>query len=138
MTSLDNAMNLEQVRKKFIESIRNFMRELHDTHVPIDLVVEPKIDGLSCSIRYEKGHIVSGLTRGNGFEGEDVTANVKTMKDIPHQLHGKAGWRLWIRGEVYFRRRFLKLTNNRIYRHAHCKSCNAAAGSSRQQILHHS
>jgi DNA ligase (NAD+) len=102
MTSLDNAMNLEQVRKNFLDSIRNFIRELHDTNVPIDLVVEPKVDGLSCSIRYEKGDIVSGLTRGNGTEGEDVTANVKTIKEIPRHLHGK-GWpkAIEIRGEVY-------------------------------------
>jgi len=136
MTSLDNAMNLEQVQKKFLESIRNFMRELHNTNVPIDLVVEPKIDGLSCSIRYEKGHIVSGLTRGNGIEGEDVTENVKTIKDIPHQLHGES-WPnvLEIRGEVYMSDEdFLKLneqqelTGETLFANPR----NAAAGSLRQ------
>jgi DNA ligase (NAD+) len=101
MTSLENALDLEHIRK-FIDSIRNFIRELHSPNVPIDVVTEPKIDGLSCSIRYEKGRMVRGLTRGNGIEGEDVTANVKTIKDIPHRLHGKS-WPavVEIRGEVY-------------------------------------
>ena len=136
MTSLDNAMDMEQVQKKFLESIRNFMRELHDTNVPIDLVVEPKIDGLSCSIRYKNGHIVSGLTRGNGIEGEDVTANVRTIKDIPFRLHGD-GWPnvIEIRGEVYMSDEdFLKLnkqqelTGDTLFANPR----NAAAGSLRQ------
>jgi len=136
MTSLDNAMDMEQVQKKFLESIRNFMRELHNTNVPIDLVVEPKIDGLSCSIRYKNGHIVSGLTRGNGIEGEDVTANVKTIKDIPCRLHGD-GWPnvIEIRGEVYMSDEdFLKLneqqelTGDTLFANPR----NAAAGSLRQ------
>jgi DNA ligase (NAD+) len=136
MTSLDNAMNLEQVQKKFLESIRNFMRELHNTNVPIDLVVEPKIDGLSCSIRYEKGHLVSGLTRGNGIEGEDVTKNVKTIKDIPHQLHGK-GWPnvLEVRGEVFMSDEdFLKLNEQQELtgETPFANPRNAAAGSLRQ------
>jgi DNA ligase (NAD+) len=136
MTSLDNAMNLEQVQKNFLESIRNFMRELHNTNVPIDLVVEPKIDGLSCSIRYEKGHIVSGLTRGNGIEGEDVTENVKTIKDIPHQLHGE-GWPnvVEIRGEVYMSDEdFLKLNDQQELtgETLFANPRNAAAGSLRQ------
>ena len=136
MTSLDNAMNLEQVQKKFIESIRNFMRELHSTNVPIDLVVEPKIDGLSCSIRYEKGQIVSGLTRGNGIEGEDVTANVKTIKEIPHHLHGK-DWPevVGIRGEVYMSDKdFIKLNEQQELtgETLSANPRNAAAGSLRQ------
>ncbi|MDO8737654.1 NAD-dependent DNA ligase LigA [Candidatus Deferrimicrobium sp.] len=136
MTSLENAMNLEQVQKKFLDSVRNFIRELQNTNVPIDLVVEPKIDGLSCSIRYEKGHMVRGLTRGNGIEGEDVTTNVKTIKDIPRQLHGE-GWPnvIEIRGEVYMSDEdFLKLneqqelTGETLFANPR----NAAAGSLRQ------
>ncbi len=136
MTSLDNAMNLEQVQKNFIESIRNFIRELHDTNVPIDLIVEPKIDGLSCAIRYEKGHIVSGLTRGNGIEGEDVTANVKTIKEIPHRLHGR-GWPevMEIRGEVYISDEDFLLLNEQqelAGETSFATPRNAAAGSLRQ------
>jgi DNA ligase (NAD+) len=101
MTSLGNALTLDHMRK-FLDGIRNFILELHNPDVSIELVGEPKIDGLSCSLRYEKGLLVLGLTRGNGIEGEDVTANVKTIKEIPRRLHGK-GWPdvLEVRGEVY-------------------------------------
>jgi DNA ligase (NAD+) len=101
MTSLGNALTLDHMRK-FLDGVRNFILELHNPDVSIELVGEPKIDGLSCSLRYEKGLLVLGLTRGNGIEGEDVTANVKTIKDIPRRLHGK-GWPdvLEVRGEVY-------------------------------------
>jgi DNA ligase (NAD+) len=101
MTSLGNALTLDHMRK-FLDGIRNFILELHNPDVSIELVGEPKIDGLSCSLRYEKGLLVLGLTRGNGIEGEDVTANVKTIEEIPRRLHGK-GWPdvLEVRGEVY-------------------------------------
>lgn len=101
MTSLENALTPDQM-KKFMDGVRNFILELNNPDIPIELVGEPKIDGLSCSLRYERGLLVLGLTRGNGIEGEDVTANVKTIKDIPRRLHGK-GWPevLEVRGEVY-------------------------------------
>ena len=101
MTSLENALTLDQMRK-FLEGIRNFILELGRPDVPIELVGEPKIDGLSCSLRYERGLLVQGLTRGNGIEGEDVTANVKTIGEIPRRLRGK-GWPdvVEVRGEVY-------------------------------------
>ena len=101
MTSLENALTLDQMLK-FLDGIRNFLLELQDPDVSIEFVGEPKIDGLSCSLRYEKGLLVLGLTRGNGIEGEDVTANVKTIVDIPRRLQSK-GWPdvLEVRGEVY-------------------------------------
>ena len=101
MTSLENALTLDRMRK-FLEGLRNFLRELNNPDVSIELVGEPKIDGLSCALRYEKGLLVMGLTRGNGVEGEDVTANVKTIKEIPRKLQG-TGWPevLEVRGEVY-------------------------------------
>ena len=101
MTSLENALTLDQMRK-FLDGIRNFIRELNNPDASIELVGEPKIDGLSCSLRYEKGLLVTGLTRGNGIEGEDVTANVKTIKDIPRKLQGN-DWPevLEVRGEVF-------------------------------------
>src|SRR5713226_1009059 len=114
MTSLDNALTLDDIRD-FINTIRNFILELKAENTAIDLVVEPKIDGLSCSLRYENGRLASGVTRGNGIEGEDVTANVKTIKkDIPHKLKGK-NWPdvLEIRGEVYMSDEdFLKLNEH--------------------------
>jgi len=101
MMSLDNAFTIEDVRD-FIGTVRNFIVEIKPPNEPIDLIVEPKIDGLSCSLRYQRGHLVHGVTRGNGIEGEDVTANVKTIKDIPHKLVGHDRPEiLEVRGEVY-------------------------------------
>jgi DNA ligase (NAD+) len=101
MMSLDNAFTIEDVRD-FIGTVRNFIVEIKPPTEPIDLIIEPKIDGLSCSLRYQRGHLVHGVTRGNGIEGEDVTANVKTIKDIPHKLVGHDRPEiLEVRGEVY-------------------------------------
>ncbi len=139
MTSLDNALTADDTRD-FISTVRNFILELKDKTVPIDLVAEPKIDGLSCSLRYEKGRLVYGVTRGNGIEGEDVTANVKTIEeDIPHQLKG-TGWPdvLEIRGEVYMSDEdFLALNEHQESlgpkRKVFANPRNAAAGSLRQK-----
>jgi DNA ligase (NAD+) len=135
MTSLENAFTLDSIRK-FMDGVRNFIRELHNPDTPIELVTEPKIDGLSCSIRYEKGHLVRGLTRGNGIEGEDVTVNVKTIKGVPSQLHGKCRPDVVeIRGEVYLSDEdFLKLNEQQELagETPFANPRNAAAGSLRQ------
>jgi len=101
MLSLGNAFERQDMLD-FVESLRNFMRELGDPAVPIGLVGEPKIDGLSLNLRYQNGRLASAATRGNGTEGEDVTANVKTIAEIPQTLPG-SGWPevLDVRGEVY-------------------------------------
>ena len=101
MLSLDNAFTAEDVFD-WLDSIRNFLRELKDPEVAIEILCEPKIDGLSCSLRYEQGKLVGAATRGNGVEGEDVTANVMTITDVPRTLKGR-GWPevLEVRGEVY-------------------------------------
>jgi len=135
MTSLENAITQDHIRK-FLEGIRNFILELQDPRVPIEFVNEPKIDGLSCSLRYEKGRLVCGVTRGSGIEGEDVTNNVKTIKDIPHHLKG-IGWPdvLEVRGEAYMSDEdFLRLNEQKELagEKLFANPRNAAAGSLRQ------
>jgi DNA ligase (NAD+) len=135
MLSLGNAFTQQDIID-WLDGIRNFLMELKDPSVPIHLACEPKIDGLSLGIRYEHGDLVSAATRGNGIEGEDVTANVKTMRDIPPRLLGH-GWPdvLEVRGEVYMTDEdFLKLNDQQAQSGGKlfANPRNAAAGSLRQ------
>jgi DNA ligase (NAD+) len=133
MLSLDNAFSAAEV-DEFIERIRRFLAL--DAETAIAFSAEPKIDGLSMSLRFEQGRFVRGATRGDGEEGEDVTANLLAIPEIPRRLSGD-GWPdlLEIRGEVYMdRAEFGRLNEAR--REAgepvFANPRNAAAGSVRQ------
>lgn len=98
MLSLGNVFSDADLAE-FYERIRRYLNLSADA--PLDVVAEPKIDGLSISLRYEKGKFVQGATRGDGNEGEDVTANLRTLSELPVQLGSDVPDVLEIRGEVY-------------------------------------
>ena len=99
MLSLDNAMAPEEV-VEFTQRIRRYLKRADDQQD--GFVCEPKIDGLSCSLRYEHGQLVRAATRGDGTTGEDVTRNVRTIDDVPNRLHGHGPPAvIEVRGEVY-------------------------------------
>jgi DNA ligase (NAD+) len=99
MLSLDNLFADEEVTD-FIARVRRFLNLKTDEEVAV--TAEPKIDGLSCSLLYEDGVLVRAATRGDGAVGEDVTANIRTLKDVPEKLKGKGHpARIEVRGEVY-------------------------------------
>ena len=98
MLSLGNAFDDEDVAE-FLGRVRRFLNLPEATE--IEVTAEPKIDGLSISLRYEGGKLVQAATRGDGAEGENVTANVLTIRDVPAKLEGKAPAVLEVRGEIY-------------------------------------
>lgn len=132
MLSLSNVFSEDEV-EGFIDKIRRFLG-LEDG-ARIDIVAEPKIDGLSCALRYENRKLVQAATRGDGTEGEDITANVKTIDGIPHILTADAPDILEVRGEIYMpRSAFEKLntTQKEQGKDGFSNPRNAAAGSVRQ------
>jgi DNA ligase (NAD+) len=131
--SLDNGFDDQDVYD-FYERTRRFLGL--SSHEPIEIVAEPKIDGLSATLEYEKGRFSLGATRGDGVEGEDITLNLKTIKDIPAYIEAKDfPPATEIRGEVYMRHEdFLAMNRERkVHGEAlFANPRNAAAGSVRQ------
>src|ERR1700744_3746403 len=133
MLSLDNAFAEEDVTD-FVGRIERFLKLPDDK---IDFSAEPKIDGLSMSLRYEGGELVTAATRGDGAEGEDVTANIRTLKDVPQKLKGRNIPDICeVRGEVYMTKKAFLALNERqkaagdtIFSNPR----NSAAGSLRQK-----
>ncbi len=132
MLSLDNAFGAADFHE-WDKRARRFLGLSADA--PLPLVAEPKIDGLSINLTYEAGRLVHGATRGDGAEGEDVTANLRTLKAIPRRLKEPAPARIEIRGEVFIAKEdFLKLnaTQEASGQRLYANPRNAAAGSLRQ------
>jgi DNA ligase (NAD+) len=133
MLSLDNAFAEQDV----IDFAGRIMRFLKLPDDKIDFAAEPKIDGLSMSLRYEGGELVTAATRGDGAEGEDVTANIRTLEDVPQKLKGRNVPDVCeVRGEVYMTKKAFLALNERqkaagdtIFANPR----NSAAGSLRQK-----
>ena len=132
MLSLGNAFDDEDVRD-FVARVRRFLSLVADATV--ELVAEPKIDGLSVSLRYEDGRFVGGATRGDGTTGENVTANLKTIASLPKRVEGAMPRVLDVRGEVYMSKEKFAALNRRQEAaggRTFATRRNAAAGSLRQ------
>ncbi len=130
MLSLDNAFSQED-----LESFDRRVREKLEVEA-VEYTAEPKLDGLAISLRYEKGVLTRGATRGDGATGEDVTQNVRTVRSIPLQLMG-SGWPavLEVRGEVYMPKQGFEALNRDLAKRGektYVNPRNTAAGSLRQ------
>jgi DNA ligase (NAD+) len=148
MMSLDNAFADEEVAE-FVARVRRYLNLAEDE--PVAFTAEDKIDGLSCSLRYEHGVLVRAATRGDGQIGEDVTANARHIGDIPQQLAGEAPAVFEVRGEVYMEKQAFTALNSRMMEESRARAeargevfdaatvrqfanpRNAAAGSLRQK-----
>ncbi|MBB3607440.1 NAD-dependent DNA ligase LigA [Rhizobium sp. BK602] len=132
MLSLDNTFSQEDVQD-FVASVYRFLGRLPDQSIAF--TAEPKIDGLSMSIRYENGRMVNAATRGDGTTGENVTANIRTIKEIPQTLPPGAPAVVEVRGEVYMAKSDFLALNAQMEaegKQTYVNPRNTAAGSLRQ------
>ena len=134
MLSLDNAISDQDV-VDFVGRIRRFLKLSDDEKIAFS--AEPKIDGLSVSLRYEDAELVTGATRGDSAEGEDVTANLRTLEDVPKELKGRLVPKICeVRGEVYMTKHAFLALNERQKEaggQIFANPRNSAAGSLRQK-----
>ncbi len=132
MLSLGNAFDPQDVAD-FVQRMRRFL-DMKEAE-PLTIIAEPKIDGLSASLRYENGLLVQAATRGDGMEGEDITNNIRTIKDVPQRLSGNPPAVLEVRGEVYMSHKEFAALNIRQAadnKPVYANPRNSAAGSVRQ------
>lgn len=132
MLSLDNTFSDDDVRD-FVNSVYRFLGQLPDGSIAF--TAEPKIDGLSMSIRYEHGRLVNAATRGDGTTGENVTENIRTIKEIPNRLPTGVPDVIEVRGEVYMRKSDFLALNAQMEaegKQTYVNPRNTAAGSLRQ------
>ena len=126
MLSLSNAFNEEDLIN-FEKKILNYLNEKSGSY--IEYTAEPKIDGISASLTYKKGKFITGLSRGDGIEGEDITLNLKTIKDIPQVIKAKDfPNEIDVRGEV-----FIQNSDFQNLKEKFANPRNAASGSLRQK-----
>ena len=130
MLSLDNSYSADDIREWYARAEKTLQRN------DFEMVVEGKIDGVSCSLTYENGILVTAASRGDGKVGEDITANARTVCNIPHKIENAPAGLLEIRGEVYLDKKDLEELNRKQQlagENTFANTRNAAAGSLRQK-----
>ncbi len=130
MMSLDNSYSPDEIREWHDRTAKTLQ------HADFEIVVEAKIDGVSCSLTYENGVLITAASRGDGKVGEDITANIRTIKNIPQKIENAPAGLLEVRGEVYLEKKDLETLNEKqrlLGDNIFANTRNAAAGALRQK-----